>query len=149
MWTGAIREARFIKKVKRRAQGQKLVHVILGFTLLEQVNITIQQRLVIEGKKVQVRWHLKRCMKCQGIGVNHMVVVCKLIHDVCARCAGMHQTDQCKVESMADFKWSNCHAKGHGAADRECPVFRAKLTELHAKILNHTYCFFSTKDPST
>jgi hypothetical protein len=91
----------------------------------------------------------KRCMKCQGIGVNHMAAACKSIHDVCARCAGMHRTDQCGVGSSAEFKCANCHEKGHGAADRECPIFKAKLAELHAKIPNYAYRFFPTKDPNT
>jgi hypothetical protein len=40
----------------------------------EQANKAIRNGLVIEGKKVPVRRHKmdpKRCMKCQGVGVNH------------------------------------------------------------------------------
>ena len=92
---------------------------------------------------------LKWCIKCQGIEVNHNVAECKFIHDVCARCAGMHWIDQYTVAAFGDFKCANCKARGHGAADRECPVFKEKLQLLHAKILNYTYRFFPTQDPGT
>jgi hypothetical protein len=139
---GTIREVCYIKKIERRAQGQKTAHVILGLALPKQANIAIRQGLIIEGKKVQVRRHKmdpKWCMKCQGVGVNHMVATCKSIHNVCARCAGMHRTDQCGVGMLEDFKCANCNARGHGAADRECPFFKARLAELHAKIPNYDH----------
>src|ERR1700690_492108 len=121
---GAIREAHYIKKVERRAQGQRVAHVMVGLISPEQANLAIRNGLVIEGKKVAVRRHRmdpKWCMKCQRIGVNHNAVDCKSIHDVCARCAEMHRTDECQVSEFADFRCANCRAKGHGAADRDCP----------------------------
>jgi hypothetical protein len=61
----------------------------------------------------------------------------------------MHRTDACTVETYADFKCANCKARGHGAADRECPVFKERMKILHAKIPNYAYRFFPTKDPRT
>jgi hypothetical protein len=149
---GAIREARYIKKPERRAQGQRVAHVMVGFTSPEQANLAIRNGLVIEGKRVAIRRHRmdpKRCMKCQGIGVSHNAADCKFIHDVCARCAGMHRTDQCQVSETANLKCANCKASGHGAADRACPVFKEKARMLHAKIPNYEYRFFPTTDPHT
>jgi hypothetical protein len=91
----------------------------------------------------------KRCLKCQGVGINHNAADCKSIHDVCARCAEMHRTDQCTVESLTDFRCANCKAKGHGAADRECPIFKERMKVLHDRIPNYAYRFFPMKDPST
>jgi hypothetical protein len=150
--TGSMREARFIKKIERRAPGQRTAHVIIGLMTPEQANRAIRNGMVIEGKKVPVRRHKmdpKRCMKCQGIGINHNAADCKSIHDVCARCAEMHRTSQCTVEKHTDFKCANCKVKGHGAADRECPVFKERMKTLHAKIPNYAYRFFPTKDPGT
>jgi hypothetical protein len=149
---GAIREARYLKKIERRAQGQRVAHVMVGLISPEQANIAIRKGLVIEGKKVAARRHRmdpKRCMKCQGIGVNHNAAACKSIHDVCARCAEMHRTDECLVSDFADFKCANCKTKGHGAADRDCPAFKEKARILHARMPNYAYRFFPTADPHT
>src|ERR1700723_3440350 len=110
---------------------------MVGMISPEQANIAIRHGLVIEGKKVAVRRHRmdpKRCMKCQGIGVNHNAAECKFIHDVCARCAGMHRTSECAVTDFADFKCANCKTKGHGAADRECPIFKEKTRAMHERM---------------
>jgi hypothetical protein len=149
---GTIREARYIKKVQFRAQGQRTAHVIMGITDPEQANRAIRDGLVIEGKRVMVRKHKidpKRCMKCQAVGVNHQAADCKSIHDVCARCAGMHRTDACTVKDANQFKCANCKGQGHGAADRNCRIFREKLHMLHEKLSTYAYKFFPTSDPAT
>lgn len=148
----AIREARYIKPLERRAPGQRSAHMIIGFADPEQANHAIRYGLVIEGKKVTARRHKvepKRCMKCQKIGENHNAAECKSIHDVCARCAGMHRTKGCTAEDAGELKCANCMREGHGAGDRSCPIFKAKLVSMHAKIPGYAYRFFPTSDPST
>jgi hypothetical protein len=115
-------------------------------------NKAIRDGLVIEGKSVSVRRNRRdptRCWKCQQLGVAHQAATCKSIHDTCARCAGMHITKDCQVEDKAEYRCANCKATGHGAADRHCPVFLAKLRELRARNADQQYRFFPTKDPET
>jgi hypothetical protein len=115
---------------------------MIGFTEPEQANQAIREGLVIEGKKVMVRKHKtdpKRCMKCQAIGVNHQATACKSIHDVCARCAGMHRTDECTIKETHKFKCANCKEMRHGATDRDCRIFREKTRTLHEKFVTYGY----------
>jgi len=91
---GAISEARYIKKIENRADGQRNTHMISGLADPDQANLAIRQGLVIEGKSVSVRRHKidpRRCLKCQQIA-THIAAECKSIHEVCRRCTGMHCT---------------------------------------------------------
>jgi hypothetical protein len=54
---GVIQEARYLKKIEHRAQGQRSAHVMMGFTDPAQANRAIRGGLVIEGKKVSTRRH--------------------------------------------------------------------------------------------
>ena len=54
---GAIQEVRYIKQIHRRAQGQRMAHVMMGITDPEQANKAIRQGLIIEGKRVLARRH--------------------------------------------------------------------------------------------
>lgn len=149
---GAIREARYIRNPDNRSLNQRVAHMIMGLADPEQANLAIRNGLVIEGKAVTVRRHKRdpaRCWKCQQVGVMHNAASCKSIHDTCARCAGMHQTKECKVEERGDFKCANCKAKGHGAADRNCPVFLAESNKIRTRNTDQLYRFFPTSDPTT
>jgi hypothetical protein len=149
---GAIQEARYIKKIEWRAQGQRSAHVMMGLTDPEQANKAIRDGIVVEGKKVMVRRHRmdpKRCMKCQAIRVNHQAAECKSIHDTCRRCAGMHRTNDCTVDDIRKFKCANCKEQGHGAADHNCKIFREKTRELHMRFTTYAYRFFPTSNLTT
>jgi hypothetical protein len=88
-------------------------------------------------------------MKCQAVGVNHQAAECKSTHNVCARCMGIHRTDACTVKDTNKFKCTNYKGQGHGAADRNCKIFREKLHALHEKFPTYAYRFFPMSDPAT
>jgi hypothetical protein len=149
---GAIISARFIKPAHRRSESQRTAHMILGFQSRETANTVIRNRIFIEGKKVYARKLLqepKRCMKCQTMDTNHIAAECKSIHDVCARCGGLHKTMACEAQDQSKFRCSNCKGEGHGAADRRCPYFIDKLTRIQKLNPEHKYRFFPTSDPQT
>jgi hypothetical protein len=113
--------------------------------------------LYIEGRKVYGHKLLTepvRCMKCQGIGLNHVAATCKSICDVCARCGGVHRTADCTApddkRACANCKIAKRPYEGHGAADRSCPAFQDKLQFALERNPEAKYPFFMiTEDPST
>jgi hypothetical protein len=145
--------SKYIKPVHLRSNHQKVAHVTLGFSDIHTANDAIQAGLFIEGKHVDIRKKLtepRRCLRCQKFG--HFVLDCKMDEDACARCNGKHRTSTCKVTNTADFACSNCigtNAKGHGAADRNCPAFKTELEKLHNRIPDNKYKFFPTNAPRT
>ena len=145
--------SKYIKPAHLRSNNQKVAHVTLGFNSRHTANDAIQSGLFIEGKHVDVRKKLtepRRCLKCQRFG--HYVPDCKSAEDTCARCNGKHRTSVCKETNTADFACSNCigsNAKGHGAADRNCPAFKTEMEKLHKRIPDNKYRYFPTNAPRT
>jgi len=124
----------------------------MGIVDPDQANLAIREGLTIEGKHVPVRQQKsdpKRCWKCQQIGAKHFSGNCKAEHDTCARCAGPHRTIVCTITDCAAYQCVNCKGMGHGAADRNCPVFTAKFNKLRVRPNDVQYRFFPTQDPST
>ena len=140
--------SKYIKPAHLRSNNQKVAHVTLGFNNRFAANDAIQSRLFIEGKHVGLRKKLtepRRCLKCQKF--SHYVLDCKNEEDICARCSGKHCTSVCKETNTADFACSNCigtKAKGHRAADRNCPAFTMELEKLHKRIPDNKYKYFPT-----
>jgi hypothetical protein len=129
-----IAYSKYIKPPHLCTGNQKVAHVILGFTDQDDANTAIASGLFIEGKHTNICKSLtepKRCLKCQKYG--HYATECKSTTDICTRCGDPHRTAQCPVTDTAAFHCTNCvdtEAMGHGAADRECPGFKAQ----HRKI---------------
>jgi hypothetical protein len=131
---GAITNAHFIKPATHRRSGQRLAHAIVSFKEVVTANRVIRDGLFVDGKKVWGRKILSeptRCVKCQMVGVDHIAATCKSIHDTCARCGEMHRTAECVVpdgaRACANCRGAGVQHHGHGAADRNCPVFANKL----------------------
>jgi hypothetical protein len=74
---------------------------------------------------------------------------CKADNNVCARCAGHHKTLDCTTKDRSEYKCANSKQTGHGAADRNCPIFIAKSKELRTRVADLRYRFFPTDDPAT
>jgi hypothetical protein len=116
-------------------------------------NNTIKEGMFIEGKHVVVRKMLsepQRCLKCQKFG--HHVPDCKADKDTCARCGEHHRTSQCNTTDQASFSCVNCMsnmAKGHGAADRNCPKFATEKLKLMERVPENKFKFFPTDNPET
>jgi len=53
------------------------------------------------------------------------------------------------MTDRAEYKCVNCKGTGHGAADRNFPIFIAKSRELQARANDVQYRFFPTADPAT
>jgi len=152
---GSIASTKYFKPAHRRTPQQQTAHTLFGFNTHESANLAIEHGIFVESKWVQVRklqQELRRCVKCQQVGANHIVAECLLIHDTCTRCGDMHKTTECTVTDPAKFRCVNCKgdtAKGHGAADKRCPHFLEKLTQTQAQNTENRYHYFPTSNPQT
>ena len=64
----------------------------------------------------------------------------------------MHRTFDCDMTDPNLFACYNCKgtsAKGHGAADRQCPAFIEQLSTLQARNPETKYKYFPTNDPKS
>ena len=153
----AIQEAAWIKPTHLRATGQRTAIAVLRMASREDANQIIESGLFIEGKKVWGRKQVqepKRCLKCQCFG-EHKAAKCASIHDVCGRCGSQHRTSLCTEDDKEKWECSNCKAtgngshKGHGAADRRCPIFLARVDRMNNTRQENKYKYFCTTDPAT
>jgi len=153
----AIREVRWIKPTRLRSPGQRTAIAIFGFATQEGANQAIRHGLFVEGKKVWGRkqmQELRRCLKCQSFGV-HKAAKCALIHEVCGWCGKLHRTNECQETQQEGFECSNCKTskngrhKGHGASDRQCPVFIERARQINQRCQENRYKYFCTTDPET
>ncbi|KAJ6596044.1 hypothetical protein B0H10DRAFT_1828590 [Mycena sp. CBHHK59/15] len=153
---GVLMQARFIKPLARRSPGQRSAHTIFGFKNAAAANHVIRHSLFIDGKRVPVRKLISepiRCLKCQVVGTNHNAASCPASQDVCARCGEAHRTDTCQVNDTG-CACANCMVakhphRGHGAADRNCPVFADKLQFALERNPDARYKYFPTDDPES
>lgn len=153
----AIQEAAWIKPTHLRSEGQQTAIAIFRLATREDANQVIENGLHVEGKKVWGRKQIqepKRCLKCQCFG-EHKAAKCASIHDVCGRCGRQHRTSLCPENAKEKWECSNCKAaangkhKGHGAADRRCPIFLARVNRMNQTRQENRYKFFCTTDPAT
>jgi hypothetical protein len=153
----AILESTWIKPAHLRSEGQRTAIAIFRLATREDANQIIENGLYVEGKKVWGRKQVqepKRCLKCQCFG-EHKAVKCGSIHDVCGRCGKQHRTSLCAENAKEKWECSNCKAmgneshKGHGAADRRCPVFLARVDRMNKTRQENKYKYFCTTDPAT
>ena len=153
----AIQEAAWIKPTHLRAMGQRTAIAVLRMASREDANQIIEGGLYIEGKKVWGRKQVqepKRCLKCQCFG-EHKAAKCESINDVCGRCGSQHRTSLCKEDDKGKWECSNCKAtgngshKGHGAADRRCPIFLVRADRMNNTRKENKYKYFCTTDPAT
>jgi hypothetical protein len=148
-----IAYSKYIKPAHLRTNNQKVAHIVFGFSDRNNTNKAIEYGMYVEGKEVKVRKRLaepKRCLKCQHFG--HFVPDCKAETDTCARCNGQHRTTLCIITDTEDFECANCtgdKAKGHGAADRNCPNFNKEKAKLQERMPENKYKFFPSSSPRT
>ncbi|KAJ7342650.1 hypothetical protein DFH08DRAFT_811721 [Mycena albidolilacea] len=116
---GTLVKVHWVKPAHRRYEGQK-----------------------VEGRKVYGHKLLAEpihCLKCQGVGVDHIVAKCPFEHKVCVRGGETHHTDTCNATNN-NCACANCRRevmphRGHRAADCACLVFQKKLQ--HSLERNH------------
>ncbi|CAK5280785.1 unnamed protein product [Mycena citricolor] len=153
---GALGHARYVKPRNRHDPNQRFAHVILGLRTRQQANRILQHGICIEGKKVYGRKLLNepiRCMKCQLYNAGHIARNCPLEADICARCAGSHRTSECNKEDD-ERQCANCKNKGlphtgHGAADRNCPIFTNHLQASLQRNPDAKYQYYPIEDDPT
>ncbi|KAF7354515.1 RNA-directed DNA polymerase from transposon X-element [Mycena venus] len=154
---GALAKARWIKPLAQRRNGQRVAHAVFGFETAAAANRVIRDGAFVCAARVYGRKLLSepvRCMKCQGIGLAHVAATCKSIHETCARCAGMHRTTDCTAadneRACANCKNAKREYRGHGAADRTCPIFEEKLHFSLERNPEAKYPYYpEPNDPST
>ncbi|KAJ7760949.1 hypothetical protein B0H16DRAFT_1312518, partial [Mycena metata] len=150
---GSLAKAWWLKPPHRRHAQQRVAHAVLGFEDAAAANRVIRDGAFIEGARVYGGKLLAepiRCMKCQGIGQNHVAATCKAQGDVCARCAEAHRTADCTVSderrACANCKAAKRQYQGHGAADRTCPIFEEKLQYALERNPEASYPYFLVAD---
>jgi hypothetical protein len=147
--TGTITEAKYLKQVERRHQGQTTAFAMLTLSNPQTANSIIREGIIIEGKKVygrKDRQEPKRCMKCQKFRPTHRAATCAQIHDTCPKCGKMHRASECKEE----IKFcANCRAPGHTASDRKCQVFQQELKRIGDWHPENNYRYFPVSDDPT
>ena len=155
--TLAIVGARWIKPVHLRSVGQRTAIAIFSFATREDANQVIENGLYVEGKKVWGRKQLqepRRCLKCQCFG-EHKAAQCTSTKEACGRCGVEHRTNACDEKERDLMVCSNCKTmgngkqKGHGAADRRCPIFLDRMERMNKTRKENNYKFFCTTDPAT
>ncbi|KAJ7353099.1 hypothetical protein DFH08DRAFT_956184 [Mycena albidolilacea] len=132
---GALAQARWIKPIERCRDGQRVAHAVFRFN-----DPTAANRVIRDGV-----W---------AIGSNHIAATCRSIHDACARCGEMHRTNECTVPNNKRA-CCNCRAahrehRGHGVADRSCPVFEDLLQRALERNPEAAHPYFLVEDdPAT
>ena len=148
-----ISYSKYIKLLHLHASNQRVAHIIIRFNDRSNANRAIEHGLFIEGKQVKVRKLLsepRRCLKCQRF--RHHMPDCKENTDTCARCKGQHRMAQCDITETVNFACANCtgdKAKGHGAADRNCPTFTKEQDKLRQRVPENKYKYFPSYEPCT
>jgi len=135
----SIKEMRWIKPKHLRNLEQKTAITIFSFATREGANQAIGYGMYVEGKKVWGRKQIqepRRCLKCQCYG-EHKAAKCMSIHETCGHCGKQHKTVECQETNQEAFKCTNCKTtkndkhRGHGAADRQCPVFKEWTKQMN------------------
>ena len=153
MATGTITKCKWLKSPKYWNQHQRFAHAVLSVNEKMDACAMIQQGVIIDGQRFQVRKLEdlpRRCFKCQRIG--HLAGKCVEIHDVCPLCAGAHTSDQCKVLPV-NYRCINCtkakKPSNHAAWDRMCPSMGAEKVKRDARNPDSQYKYFLTKEEWT
>lgn len=148
---GVIESARWMKPVARRSPGQASAHLIVNLTSQVEANRALKDGMVIGYRKVyaqRLTSEPRRCLKCQRFE-GHIAENCPQEHETCAKCAGKHATRKCDAEEGAVGKCSNCNVEGHGAGNRECPIFIRRCENHDQAHPENNYRYFPTSDPWT
>ena len=82
---------------------------------------------------------LRQCFKCQGYG--HTAENCTRTPK-CGKCAGEHESRECKIPESAPSKCGNCHGD-HSAWHHSCPHRHREIDRLKA-LKDVTPPFFPT-----
>jgi len=131
MDTGQVISAKYIKEASKRKPVQQTDFVLMEIKTANAANRILREGIVIEGKRVFAKNNtaeVRRGMKCQGYQGGHISRECKSIHDVYARCAGMHRTNECDAQPEAT-RCVNCRQDGQSASDRTCTIFKAECAK--------------------
>ena len=150
-------ETRWIKPIHLRSVGQRIAITIFSFATQEDANQAIENGLYVEGKKVWGRKQVqepRRCLKCQCFG-QHKAAQCTSTVEFCGWCGSQHRMSDCAEKDKESMECSNCKAvangkqKGHGAADRRCPIFLNRVDRMNKTWKENTYKYFCTANPVT
>lgn len=150
---GAIVQARWIKPIAKRQQGQQVAHAMITLSSSEGANRAISNGLIIAGKKVSVRRCLLeplRCAKCHRFEPVHLARDCTQTEERCGTCGeDSHPTRDCQVTDEERFRCINCKRFGHATWSRQCPTFLAQVQKMQKRQPDHCFRFFPTEDPNT
>ena len=104
--------------------------------------------------RVNVRYHLLQCYKCQQFGHKKGSDKCILVNtnkEVCLYCSLNHASKNCPIKSTDISKWkcNNCcnskdpllrsNCVGHTTTSRNCPVLQQALKNTMNRTLGTTY----------
>ena len=141
-----IMKAEWIKPVKDRREGQKVVTARIYLKDANTANTILSTNVYIRDKKVIPKKPRKEpiwCLKCQMFG--HEQRHCTATEARCARCARRHETEEC-IMPQRDFKCSNCGGQ-HPSYNRECLAFEGKCEQLNKRCPENRLAFYPTDEP--
>jgi hypothetical protein len=151
MDTGQVISAKYIKEASKRKPVQQTDFVLMEIKTANAANRILREGIVIEGKRVFAKNNtaeVRRGMKCQGYQGGHISRECKSIHDVYARCAGMHRTNECDAPPEAT-RCVNCRQDGQSASDRTCTIFKAECAKRAGRNPEKKNRYFKTAEDPT
>ncbi|THH14609.1 hypothetical protein EUX98_g9587 [Antrodiella citrinella] len=150
---GSIQGFRWIKPVTARKMQQRNAFAFVKFNSAEAANFAIDNGLIIEGRKVEVKKQADeplRCKRCQ-LYKGHVASACKSIHETCGTCGATerHDTAKCPVTDDRDFRCASCNVKGHASWQRQCPTFQRLCESRRQHNPASRYRYFPTENPET
>ena len=144
----SIVKAEWIKPISERRAGQKVATLRMYHKDAESANSILKNGAYIFNKRVEPKRPRKepiRCLKCQRFG--HKRRDCRDEHPTCAKCAGKHETNECKAP-REHYNCTNCH-RSHASYDRDCERFWEKCKQMDQRCPENTLAFYPTDEKWT
>lgn len=146
---GDVASATWIKKVDRRAPGQKVASIKLACTTPEAANKLLQGRIYVSNYSVNVRKDIRepiRCNKCQEYG--HIRNECKGV-EKCPQCTSTNHLFAACRQSLKPCCVSCGPLSTHPSTSRTCPTFLNKCHSLELRYPESSLPFFPTNEQWT
>jgi len=137
-------EGQYPGSTARRFKNQHgvLNTVLLNFKTNDQMKAALKKGTLEVGgylrfpiKKFIPKQTVIQCFKC--FKFNHVQKVCRSKHNNCRFCSRAHSGEiQCKAETSKTYHCINCvgdnrKQDGHAATDKECPIFKERLSQIN------------------
>lgn len=145
---GSVLKAEWIKPISERKKDQRVATLRVFHKDAESANSILREGAQIFNKRVEPKRPRKepiRCLKCQRFG--HERRDCRDDSPTCAKCAGSHDTNECK-SPRENYNCANCH-RSHASFNRDCAKFWEKCREMDQRCPENALAFYPTDEQWT